>query len=47
MTHDDILNLINKKEEELKILQNEILDLKMQLGSFNVVDKLIFLKKIK
>ena len=47
MNYDDILNLINKKEEEVKILHEEILDLKKQLGSLKIDNKVNFTKEDK
>ena len=47
MNYDDILNLINKKEEEIKILHEEILDLKKQLGSLKIDNKVNFTKEDK
>ena len=42
-----IMALISQKEEDVKILQKEILDLKKQLGSLNIDNKINFTKEDK
>ena len=42
-----IIALISQKEEDVKILQKEILDLKKQLGSLNIDNKINFTKEDK
>ena len=47
MNYDDILDLINKKEEEVQILKKEILDLKKQLDSLDIDGKINFTQEDK
>ena len=47
MNYDDILDLINKKEEEVQILKKEILDLRKQLDSLDIDGKINFTQEDK